>query len=635
VHDAHYTSLAAAVTSNLSIGCAVGIAIALCSPLSVGAGAAAEPPPRESVLIIHSNQRPTPAQVIIDDTLRAVVSRELQRPVNIFSEYLDTEWTAPQSFGVAQAEFLREKYGPRNIRVVVTNALPALRYQMEFRDRMFPGVPVVYLGVAADRLDGMVLPPDVVGVLEDLDPTPTLQLALRLHPDTQRLVLVRGAGELDRRWDARIRRAVEQLDGDLQIEYLSGLPTAEVLRRVGALPPHTVVFTPGYFIDGAGEITTPRASAQRIARASAAPVYGVFETQVGTGIVGGNMSPYEDEAKQAGDMVVRLMNGAAPRETATTFARRLPVVDWRQIRLWDVDERRIAGDTVVRFREPTTWEKYRIEVSAAMALLLLQAASIVWLLVERRRRRMAEAESQMRFSEVAHMNRRVAMGGLAASIAHELNQPLGAIHNNAGAARLLIKSDPPRLDEVADILEDIQQDDKRASEVIARIRRLLRKADVEAEALNLNEAIGETQKLLAFDASTHGVSVKVETEPGLPKVWADGIQVQQVLLNLALNSMEAMQSQPAETRQLTIRSRQSNAKEAEVSVIDSGTGIPAEMLPKLFDPFVTSKLGGMGLGLSISRTIVEAFGGRMRAESLPLRGAAVHFTLPFDSGRRP
>jgi len=260
---------------------------------------------------------------------------------------------------------------------------------------------------------------------------------------------------------------------------------------------------------------------------------------------------------------------------------------------------------------------------------------ITWLLVERRRRRRAESDSQKRFSEMAHMNRSVAMGGLAASIAHELNQPLGAIHNNAGAAQLLIRADPSKLDEVAEILEDIKHDDKRASEVLSRIRKMLRKTDIEVAALDLTEAIDETLKLLAFDASAHGVSVKSELAPGLAKVWADRIQVQQVILNLALNGMEAMRDRPEAGRQLTIRSSQANAKEAEVSVVDSGPGIPAEILPRIFDPFVTSKSGGMGLGLSISRTIVEAYGGRMRAENLPIGGAGFHFTLPFAAGRRP
>jgi len=145
----------------------------------------------------------------------------------------------------------------------------------------------------------------------------------------------------------------------------------------------------------------------------------------------------------------------------------------------------------------------------------------------------------------------------------------------------------------------------------------------------LNEVVGDTIKLLSADASAKGVSLSAELEPGLHRVRADRVQFQQVLVNLALNSIEAMGEQPEGHRQLLIRSGRGNDRDAEVSVIDSGSGIDAALLPRVFDAFVTSKPGGMGLGLSISRTIVEAQGGRIRAENLPAGGAAFHITMPI------
>ena len=228
------------------------------------------------------------------------------------------------------------------------------------------------------------------------------------------------------------------------------------------------------------------------------------------------------------------------------------------------------------------------------------------------------------------MNRRVAMGELAASIAHELNQPLGAIHNNAGAAQVLIRREPPDLKEVADILDDIKQDDKRASEVISRLRSMLRKAPANVEELALDEVIDGVLALLRAEAASKGVSLKAEFEPPLPRIRADAVQLQQVILNLALNGIEAMRSQPEGRRQLTIRGRRVNESEVEVVVSDSGDGFDAKLLPRAFDAFVSSKPDGMGLGLSISRTIIEAHGGRMAAENAPEGGAAVRFTLPLS-----
>src|SRR5215510_6172216 len=149
-----------------------------CGPESAHAASPATP----GVLILHSNQRPTPAGVVVEDTLRTVVPGEFKRPVELYSEYLDDEWSSLEKYGATQAEFLRTKYGQRNIRVIVAMALPALQFATKFRDLIFPGVPVVHIAIAADRLAGTTLPTAVAGVFEDLDPTPTLQLVLRLHP---------------------------------------------------------------------------------------------------------------------------------------------------------------------------------------------------------------------------------------------------------------------------------------------------------------------------------------------------------------------------------------------------------------------------------------------------------------------
>ncbi len=360
------------------------------------------------MLILHSNQRPTPAQVVIEDTLRTVVPQGFASPVALFSEYLDDEWTSLEAYGAAEADFLRSKYGQRGIRVIVADALPALQFAAKFRERIFPDVPVVHIAVARDRLEPLTLPKNVVGNTENHDPTPTLQLALKLHPNANQLVVIRGAADRDRLWDARVRAAVERLGNGIEVEYLSGLPTAEVLRRVAALPKGTVVFTPGYFTDGAGEVSTPRQSVERIAQASAVPVYGTFDTLLGTGIVGGYVTRFEDQAKEAGAIVVRLLNGASAAEIAPASVARVPMVDWREVRRWGVDERLLPADSVVRFREPTVWDRYGLPIAVGIAVLLIQAGLITSLLVERRKRQQMSSalqESQKRMNLAARAAR--------------------------------------------------------------------------------------------------------------------------------------------------------------------------------------------------------------------------------------
>lgn len=254
---------------------------------------------------------------------------------------------------------------------------------------------------------------------------------------------------------------------------------------------------------------------------------------------------------------------------------------------------------------------------------------IAMLLIERRRRRIAEIESRQRFSEMAHMNRSVSLGEMSASIAHEINQPLGAILNNASTAQILLKASPPALNEVAEILDDIKHDDQRASEVITRIRGVLRKAEFALRDVDLNTTAEEALKFIVPDASVKGVSLRTELAKGLPPVRADSVLIKQVILNLALNAMDAMHDIPARAREMTIRTARANESEAELSVADSGAGIPTQALPRIFEPFFTTKRQGMGLGLAISRTIVESHGGHIRAESVEGGGAVIRFTLPF------
>ena len=222
---------------------------------------------------------------------------------------------------------------------------------------------------------------------------------------------------------------------------------------------------------------------------------------------------------------------------------------------------------------------------------------------------------------------------MSASIAHELNQPLGAIYNNAGAAEILIKADPPKLAEVAEILGDIKREDQRASDIIARIRKFLRKSEFELRETDLNEAIDESMRTVAGEAQDKEVvGRRSELEPGLPKVRADRVQLQQVIVNLALNAMEAMHGH-ADGRQGADGSEPARGRRVRGGIRDRFRcrHRSRRCAPHIFEAFVTSKSAGMGLGLAISRTIIEAHGGEIRAENAPGGGAVVslHVAVRF------
>jgi signal transduction histidine kinase len=236
-------------------------------------------------------------------------------------------------------------------------------------------------------------------------------------------------------------------------------------------------------------------------------------------------------------------------------------------------------------------------------------------------RRQAEAAVQRHVSQLAHLDRVAGMGQLASSLAHELNQPLTAILSNAQAASRLLAAPRPDVEELAACLADIISDDQRAADVIHRMRRLLRKTDFRSLPLALNDLVANTIGLVANDALLHAVSLEFHPGPALPIVYGDLVQVQQVILNLISNAIAATASSGLTPRKVTVRTSAPPGAYVELAVHDSGKGIPEGDFERLFEPFFTTKADGLGMGLAISRTIVEAHGGQLLAENDPAGGA--------------
>jgi len=250
-------------------------------------------------------------------------------------------------------------------------------------------------------------------------------------------------------------------------------------------------------------------------------------------------------------------------------------------------------------------------------------------------RRGAELELQQLRSQLAHASRVSMMGQLASALAHELSQPLGAILRNTEAAELFLEHDPPDLDELRAILVDIRLDDQRAGGVIDRLRALLKRRSFVPRVLSVSDELANVMSLARSDATTRKVALEIDVASGLPHVMGDPVHLQQVLLNLILNAMDAVEDAPAARRKVTVRAQRHRQGEIEVAVEDSGRGIAPERLGRLFEPFFTTKANGMGIGLAISRTIIEAHGGRIWAENNADKGATFRFTLPLAGVATP
>ncbi len=297
-----------------------------------------------------------------------------------------------------------------------------------------------------------------------------------------------------------------------------------------------------------------------------------------------------------------------------------------------------TGTSLALTVHPVFGQTWGCRAGTGLLLIALGGAS-VWSWSRRRvagavERERVATEMQQLHAELAHSGRISTMGQLASALAHELSQPLGAILRNAEAAELLIEQEPHDLAELRAILTDIRTDDQRAGGVIDRMRALLKRRNFERTPVQIVDMIGEVVGLIRSDALQRKIQLDVELAPNLPPVLGDRIQLQQVLLNLALNGMDAMKDQPPERRRLLLQARRSERAVIEVLVRDLGPGIPAPNLRRLFEPFFTTKPNGMGMGLAVSKTIIEAHQGTIRADNQPEGGACFCFTLPVANAAR-
>jgi len=582
-----------------------------------------------NIVIIHAHPRLLPLDQDFDTGLSDVLSNA-EAPVAIFEEYLDVRRFGGNEIEADFVGLLRHKYAERRPSVIVAVGFEALWFLLTHRQDLFPDVSIVHAGLFDFQFRKFRdLPANVVGVPIRDAYLPTMECALRLHPRASRLVIVTGASASDREQETILRQEAAQLEGRIGIEYLAGLPMDTLRDRLAALDPGSIVFTVGFFRDGAGIQVLPRESVRIMAAAAGAPVYAPDDSFLGTGVVGGYMPDWTAAGRQAAELVLAATISGADAAGPSAPLAFLPVtlhLDWRQAVRWEITGA-IPRDAVVHFRERTFLEQHRELTVAAAIAFLLQSFLVTILLVERRRRRAGERTLHQQQVQLAHVSRVAVAGELSGSLAHQLNQPLGAILANAEAAELLIDSGAAPLEQLKGILADIRKDDLRARDVIQRLRRLLARQDASLGSLDLREALHEAQAVLAPEARRRRVTFAFEPAPAPILVRGDRLLIEQVVVNLVLNAMEAVADLPEDRRRVAL----SAFREGDVAVVvvaDRGPGITADHLPHVFESFFTTKPRGLGLGLSIARTLIESMDGTIAVESEKDAGATFRVRLP-------
>ena len=833
--------------------------------------------------------------------LRLEVVQGYKGPVEFYQESLDLDRFSDTEASSRLESYLENKYRALDIDVVVPVGGRALRFALDQLSDVLRGVPVVFALNTAPQTNPATLPSNVTGRLGLASRfAQTIDMARRLQPNAERIVIVGGSGPADSVSVAAVFDGVVEAAATLPVSLLTGLPLDTLLTRLHKVPKRSIVVFANFRRSALGQVFDPVDIVGTLARASAAPMYAQLAPYIGEGMVGGSGVKFDDEGTRTAQLILRVL-GRRPGDAMppVELLSKTFVADWRALRRWDLDERRLPAGTEVLFREPSLWVRYRLAVLMTLAVIALQLTLIALLLLERHRRKRAQLELRERSAyeqtiarlttdavrhapeeapqaledalahiaeyagasaatlvqcpengfgapvrlawaaptngkhppalvsssahpsngsrleiplvadgtrigtlelhrqngggwpaalirrldsageviasamarsravrtvkrneelnravlaslstqiailddngtiirvneawrrvspdgpagpahdgfvgvsyleecrraelrgceearviregieavlqrrawpfrhehhaaeptprwyelfvdrlqlseggaivthfditdrrlaerradetrrQVAHMGRMALVGELAATISHELRQPLAAIRVNAEAGAHIMASNPSDAREAREIFQSIVADDVRAVELIEGVRKLLRKEEAAATIVDLNQVCRDAMRLLQHDAVLRGVRLELTLSTCSPYVTGDRVQLQQVVLNLALNGLEAAGAGP--TDRSVIVATECGPDHVELLVHDSGHGIALDVQPHLFESFFSTKIGGLGLGLVIVRSIVERHGGRISVENHPSGGAMFRVRLP-------
>ena len=546
-------------------------------------------------------------------------------PHTIFHENLDISQFPQETYKQNLSKWLKEKYRTQNPDMILVFGQQALRYLLQYEKNLWPGTPVVFALTSDIDVVQMNLPPNFTGKVLRANFSNVVSVAKAMFPDAQQLVLIGNAPgpETNKTFlPSRLNGMADKLN----VQDLRGQSVDVVKEVLSNLAPDAVVYQ-GLL---SADIATGRSSGSeflaQVITSSMRPVLVDDAAVLGTGPLAALSFAYAEQGRETAELATSILAGKPLRQEILSSGF-TPLLDKNQVLRWQVQPGQYPSGSELRFYTPTIWEAYRWQLIFTFALVLVLLIAVVALVIERRLHAHAVDASRQVLGQITQMNRKMTASIYNEAIGHELMQPLAAILSNVEAAQIFLKREPPTLDLVQETLQNIRRDNLRADELIKNMQGLLTKSDTELVPVEVNWLVRKVLHFLSIEAKVRRISIK-------EKLGADGmivslniVQMQQVLVNLLLNSMDAIDRKKGRERSITVETMLYGSDHVRISILDSGTGFD-EGVERVFESFFTTKPEGVGLGLWISASIVQAHGGHIWAENR-LNGGIMRFKLPL------
>jgi signal transduction histidine kinase len=585
------------------------------------------------LLLLHSFGREFRPWSEYAQSIRQELDRESPWPLEVVEYSLVTARFGDENPELPFVGYLHSLFTEHPLDLIVSIGAPAADFVQRYRSLLFPKTPMLFTAVEQRRVRFATLTQNdaVVSVAHDLPAV--VENILKVLPETKTIYVVNGNSPLETYWRAEMQREFKPFEDRVRFVWYNKLSFADILKNAALLPPDSAIFWELMIVDAAGVVHEADNALTKLHAVANAPIFSFDDSFFGRELVGGPMHSVLESSKQTAAVAVRILSGERPADIKTPpigFAA--PKYDWREMKRWGISESRLPPGSTIFFREPSAWEQYSAQILLICAALLLQGALITWLSYEHRRRRLAEVQSRNSMSELMQMNRLSTAGELSASIAHEVNQPLTGMMASATAALRWLSRENPNLGKAQEALRNAVAAGDRASDIITSIRAMFRRDTQTRTKIDLNKLIRTVLGLVYIDLRKHSIEAKMDLSEQLPPVIGNEVQLQQVILNLVMNAIDAMGG--AEPRLLSIKTKTTENNAVQVSIADTGNGIGAADLNRVFEPLFTTKARGMGMGLSICRSIIESHKGQIWVSIGLPRGSVFHFKLPMYQGSK-
>lgn len=587
------------------------------------------------VLLLFGDDSNIATQVTVERALRLTLKNESSVPVEAYSEYVGNRRTGAD-FEKELVALLRHKYEGKKFDVVFTIGQFPLSMILRNRTELFSDTPFVFLTVDRRNIAGLYPAPGLTGVWGEINFKANLELALALHPGTKRVAVIQGASEIDKFWASKAKEDFREFASRVEFSDLAGLTIPEMRNALASLPPDSIVFFVSNIMDKAGNGYESPDYLRQVSPASAAPIFGTTESQLGNGIVGGELLSHVALGAEGARVGLQLLAGEKAEAIAPHSAPSVALFDWRELQRWNISEARLPPGSDLRFKELTFWQRYKSQIIGALVIFALQSLFITGLLIERRRRQRArraldqlnaELEERIAARTAALDTKSRELETFAYSVAHDLKAPLRGID---GYSRLLLEDHAANLNEEGRaFLKTIHGSTEEMSQLIDDLLEYsrLERREFKQDRVELGPLINTVVEQKKRETSETSIDFIVNVNGG--SVVADPNGLTQSLRNYIDNAVKF--SGKVSNPRIEVGSKET-VKNFVVWVRDNGVGFDMKYHDRIFNIFQRLNPGeeypGTGIGLAIVRKAMERMGGRAWAESQPGHGSIFYLEIP-------